>query len=40
MADLNWSIEKIVDCKGNDITTGGWVTISPMQGVGNTHASI
>lgn len=40
MADLTWSIEKIVDCKGNDITSGGWVTVSPTNGVGDTHASI
>lgn len=40
MADLTWSIEKIVDCKGNDITSGGWVTVTPTNGVGDTHASI
>ena len=40
MADLTWSIEKIVDCKGRDITSGGWVTVTPTNGVGDTHASI
>ena len=40
MANLTWSIEKIIDCKGNDITSGGWVTITPTNGVGDTHASI
>ena len=43
MADndsIKWSIEQIIDCNGNDITTGGWVSITPMEGVGDAHASI
>ena len=37
---LKWSIENIIDCDGNDITTGSWVSINPMEGFGDTHASV
>ena len=43
MADndsLSWEIEKIVDCKGNDMKNDGWVRINPMSGKGNTNAQV
>ena len=43
MADnnsLSWEIEKIEDCKGNNMINDGWVKINPMSGKGNTNAQV
>ena len=32
MAKFSWTLKKIEDCSGNDITTNGWVTVSPTSG--------